>query len=160
MRRCETIRILTGPRKGESCPVSGTLTIGRSPDSGLQLNEPEVSRKHAVIQQTALGTLIRDLGSGNGTSIRNRRIVEYRLSHGDVISIGPIDLLFESLTTENLEPRPPSTVVFEDGGEENVQALTAENVHRTFFSAALSAQTVGQARKAQERLAAVYAANQ
>ncbi len=160
MMRRETIKILAGPRNGESCPLTGTLTIGRSPDSGLQLNDLQVSRKHAVIQQTALGTLIRDLGSGNGTFVDKRRIVEYRLSHGDIISIGPIDLLFESKESLKHGKRPPATVVFEEGDEDNVQAHAAESVHRTFFSAVHSAQTVDQARQAQERLAAVYAANQ
>lgn len=160
MKSCETIRVLTGLRKGETCPITGTLTIGRSPKSGLQLNELEVSRRHAVIQQTALGTLIRDLGSGNGTYVHNHRIVEYRLSHGDVISIGPISLRFESCTAELPGHSGSPSVVFEEGSVENVQALTAENVHRTFLAAPLSAQTADQARKAQERLAAVYAANQ
>ena len=160
MKPCETIRVLTGLRKGETCPITGTLTIGRSPHSGLQLNELEVSRRHAVIQQTALGTLIRDLGSGNGTYVHNHRIVEYRLSHGDVISIGPISLRFESCAAELPSHSGSPSVVFEEGGVENVQALTAENVHRTFLAAPLSAQTAEQARKAQERLAAVYAANQ
>jgi len=65
----ESLKVLSGPLTGLSCPITGALSIGRGPDSGLQLNDLQVSRKHAVIQQTALGTLLRDLGSGNGTFV-------------------------------------------------------------------------------------------
>ncbi len=160
MMRREKITILTGPRKGTSCPVTGTLTIGRSPDSGLQLNDAQVSRKHAVIQQTALATVIRDLGSGNGSYVGSQRVTEQRLSHGDVISIGPVDLLFESKAPQEQAPKPKPVVVFEESNKDALQTQAAESVQRTFFSAVGTAQTVDQARRAQERLAAIYAANQ
>ena len=156
----ESLKVLSGPLTGLSCPITGALSIGRGPDSGLQLNDLQVSRKHAVIQQTALGTLLRDLGSGNGTFVGGKRIVEYRLAHGDVISIGPVELVFESKSSEEAGQRPPATVVFEEADKGDVHAHAAENVHRTFLGAVQAAQTVDQARQAQERLAAVYAANQ
>lgn len=136
------------------------MTIGRSPENEVQLNDMQVSRKHAVVQQTALGTVIRDLGSGNGTYIGDRRILEYRLAHGDVIRIGPLEMLFES--TVKAPDAAPSTrsVVFDHHEPGSVQAQSACDLRQTFFRAPDKAASVERLRQVQERLAAVYAANQ
>ncbi|GMV99301.1 MAG: hypothetical protein AMXMBFR84_04400 [Candidatus Hydrogenedentota bacterium] len=169
----EHIRVLNGPLQGRVYDIVGSLTIGRSPENGLQLNDLQISRKHAVIQRTQSGTMIRDLGSGNGTFIGTRRILEYRLSGGDIIRIGPMDLQFEmedqapSATT----PRPIQTVgnqtiamskpvQFENDDSSLVEAKSAENIYRTFIEAPSQAVTSDDLRDAQRRLAAVYEANQ
>jgi putative nucleotidyltransferase with HDIG domain len=148
----ERIVVLSSARQGEVVPVAGTLTIGRHPDSGLCLDDPEVSRRHAVIEQTPRGTVLRDLGSGNGTFIGDRRVVESRLSTGDVIRIGSIELRYEG-------PDEPQGVRFQADVEGRMEASSAANVFATFFQTPAGG-TAREQRDAQNRLAAVYKANQ
>ena len=106
----ESVVVLSGAMEGRRLPIKGQLTIGRNPDSGLQVDDLQVSRRHAVIEQTSAGTLLRDLGSGNGTYIGDQRIVEYRLSHGDLIHVGQVSLRFES--TESAAGQPGTGHLF------------------------------------------------
>jgi HD-GYP domain-containing protein (c-di-GMP phosphodiesterase class II) len=152
----DRIAIITGPEQGTLVEIGESLSIGRSPENGLQLNDMQVSRHHAVIQRTAAGTVIRDLGSGNGTYIGDRRIVEYRLSDGDVISIGPMQLQFVSEEKSTTE----SSVLFAQEDDRPVEASAADNVYQTFFHAPRAQASAQQLQAAQERLAAVYEANQ
>jgi len=168
----EYLVLLTGPLQGSERDIVGSLTIGRSPENGLQLNDLQVSRKHAVVQQTPAGTIVRDLGSGNGTYIGDRRVLEYRLSDGDVIRIGPVDMKFEiragdamttprPLTSPPIGSDPRQSVRFhaEESGSK-IEANAADNIYRTFFKAPQDAVSAEQLRDAQDRLAAVYEANQ
>ncbi|MFA6244280.1 MAG: FHA domain-containing protein [Candidatus Hydrogenedentales bacterium] len=59
----EHVVITSGTLQGKRIPIEGKLTIGRNPDSGLQLDDLQVSRRHAVIEQTANGTVARDIAS-------------------------------------------------------------------------------------------------
>ncbi|HUW60052.1 MAG TPA: HD domain-containing phosphohydrolase [Candidatus Bathyarchaeia archaeon] len=150
----ERVVLLSGVRQGEVVPVDGTLTIGRHPDSGLCLDDPQVSRRHAVIEQTPRGTVLRDLGSGNGTFVGERKVLESRLSPGDVIRIGNIQMRYEEV-----EEGQAQAVQFRADLEGRMEASSAANVFATFFQTSALA-TPQQQRDAQNRLAAVYKANQ
>lgn len=158
--------IVAGPQQGRRIPIQGQLSIGRNPDSGLQLDDLQVSRRHAVIQQTPTGLVVRDLGSGNGTFIGDRRILEYRLANGDVIRIGQTVLRYEMagtpVPTASSAPQEilSSGVRFRADIQGTLEASSVENVHETFFRAPDAAVTAEQLRTAQQRLAAVYKANQ
>ncbi|MCP4644382.1 MAG: HD domain-containing protein [bacterium] len=174
MMSSERIVVVSGPGQGERVPINGTLSIGRSPDNLLQLNDLQVSRKHAVIEQTTVGTIIRDLGSGNGTFIGDQQVLEYRLTADDTIRIGTIELRYENDRPVAEQPplpdtgqfgpptdtAPSSAVRFRNVESSTVEASSAENVYKTFFQA--PRQTVGaeELRAAQTRLTAVYEANQ
>jgi DNA-binding NtrC family response regulator len=54
-----------------SLPPSGTVTIGRGEASALRIDDPSVSRNHAVLH-TGAPLTIEDLGSANGTMIRGK----------------------------------------------------------------------------------------
>ena len=149
----ERMVVLSGPQEGTVFEVEGALTIGRNPDSAIQLDDPQVSRRHAVIEQIPDGTYVRDLGSGNGTFVGERRILEARLSNGDVIGIGSVQLRFEGAPARG-------GVQFEADVEGRVEASDAANVYETFFKAPDHAVTVEQQLDVQNRLAAVYKANQ
>ena len=46
------------------------LVLGREPEGdGLPLEDPEASRRHAVVEPTPDGWTVRDLGSHNGTYV-------------------------------------------------------------------------------------------
>ena len=68
-----------------------TIRIGRAADNDLQLDDPRVSRYHAVIERIGARFRIRDLRSHNGTFVNGTRLDARRelfLAEGDVIIIG------------------------------------------------------------------------
>jgi ABC-type multidrug transport system ATPase subunit len=66
------------------------LTIGRAADCDVCLPHPSVSRTHALLERTAAGLILRDLGSVNGVLVRGRRIAEpVPLREHERVGIGP-----------------------------------------------------------------------
>lgn len=63
-------------------------TIGRGQDSDIVINDPEVSRKHCVIDVYKDKFIIRDLESTNGTYLNDTRAKEDILKSNDRIRIG------------------------------------------------------------------------
>ncbi|MFN4291816.1 MAG: FHA domain-containing protein [Permianibacter sp.] len=74
----------------------GTLTIGRHPDNGVQIDDSAVSGHHAQIEGLPNEHFpqfseyyLTDLGSTNGTFVNNLKLNKrQRLRHNDVIRIG------------------------------------------------------------------------
>jgi hypothetical protein len=68
------------------------VTVGRSPESKIFLDDVTVSRQHAEIfrreQQHGKGFRIRDAGSLNGTYVNRVRVDSVDLRNGDEIQIG------------------------------------------------------------------------
>ena len=91
-------RILTGTDEGARLvfdAVGTDWTLGRSKDCEFVLNDPNVSRRHAVVRKDWNGFVIEDLGSKNGVLVGDRRITRgRRLKDRDEIIIGPVKLLF------------------------------------------------------------------
>jgi len=84
-----------GGRSGESFPLVGErVTIGRSPDAAVFLDDVTVSRNHALIVRRRDGLYIDDLGSLNGTYVNRRRIESHQLQDGDEIQIGKYKLSY------------------------------------------------------------------
>jgi len=69
-------------------------TVGRSPSSGVFLDDVTVSRAHAVVEKKGTAFVLRDSGSLNGTYVNNESISEIVLKTGDQIQIGKFHLLF------------------------------------------------------------------
>ena len=91
----QSVRVLTGPARGTCYSLSDRLSIGRTSTNRCRLDDKLLSRHHAVVERTALGTMLRDTGSTNGTYVQGRRVVHCELVHGDVIRVGQTDLAFE-----------------------------------------------------------------
>lgn len=70
------------------------LTFGRSEDNAVVLDDPSVSRRHAVIGKRPEGWLIADAGSRNGIKLNDEVVVSAVLSDGDVVSIGDVKARF------------------------------------------------------------------
>ncbi len=65
------------------------VTIGRTADNVLQIQDSMASRYHARIEQRADGLWIADLGSTNGTFVNDEQLAEpRRLDQGDRVRIG------------------------------------------------------------------------
>ncbi len=84
-----------GGRAGESFTVDEErVSIGRTPDAGVFLDDVTVSRNHALLVHRQDGYYIDDLGSLNGTYVNRRRIESHRLEDGDEIQIGKYKLSY------------------------------------------------------------------
>ncbi len=68
------------------------VTVGRSPESGIFLDDVTVSREHAEVfrreQPGEKGFRIRDAGSLNGTYVNRVRVDSVDLRNGDEIQVG------------------------------------------------------------------------
>ena len=87
------ITIEKGPKelKGVKLPVSGPITIGRSPGADVVINDTFVSSRHARFAPLGDGLTIEDVGSTNGTLLDGREVTTPQgLKNGDVITIGNV----------------------------------------------------------------------
>ena len=87
----------------------GTLSIGRASDNDISLADTATSGYHAKIVTIFTSSFIQDLNSTNGTIVNGRKIVRHTLSHGDIISIGNLQLLFKSDASSS--PAKPSKTI-------------------------------------------------
>ena len=88
--------VTRGPNTGSEFALEHVITTaGRHPDSDIFLDDVTVSRRHAELERTADGYLVRDAGSLNGTYL-NQKIVsgDTHLSNGDEIQVGRFKLVF------------------------------------------------------------------
>lgn len=84
-----------GGRAGESFPLEGErMTVGRSPDANVFLDDVTVSRNHALLVKRRDGYYLDDLGSLNGTYVNRRRIESHKLATGDELQIGKYKLTY------------------------------------------------------------------
>lgn len=67
------------------------ITIGRSETSDVTIDDPEVSRLHAVLSRRGGRFWLTDLGSANGTSVNGVRAgaEPIEVGSGDMLSFGP-----------------------------------------------------------------------
>jgi len=81
-----------GPLEGERFFLTGVegsvVTVGRSPESDLFLDDVTVSRKHAEFRRGPRGWSVTDVGSLNGTYVNRERIDEVELASNAEVQIG------------------------------------------------------------------------
>jgi hypothetical protein len=84
---------------GRRMPISeAVVTIGRSLDNDIVVDEKSVSRRHAQLRRRYGQYVIYDLGSRGGTLVNGHPVREATLDDGDVVSLGGVEVRFERLT--------------------------------------------------------------
>ena len=144
-----------GPKPGQVYPLlAPTVTVGRDPMSDIVLNDPEVSRYHAQLVETADGYAINDMGSTNGTYVAGKRIDDepVLLQAGQDVAFGsgiflmyemagdetnPFDDAFEPETavsdqfsSPSVEPQMPPLPDYEDPAPPLVPAAEDEAIRK------------------------------
>lgn len=90
------LRGVSGLYFGKIVPLRGRLVIGRDSDCDLVLDEPEMSRRHAMIENTGDVIFLRDLGSANGTFVNGVQVRNAVLHPDDQIAFDHNRFLLEA----------------------------------------------------------------
>jgi pSer/pThr/pTyr-binding forkhead associated (FHA) protein len=91
------LRVVSGPAAGRTVDVDEEVVIGRE-DADLDIDDLELSRRHAVVRRFANRLQVEDLGSTNGTFVDGNRIAEPTLLGGGAeIKIGTTVLVVEGV---------------------------------------------------------------
>jgi two-component system, NtrC family, response regulator AtoC len=191
---------LTGPRPGAAVryvllvlgnqegdyasfplPEDGTVSIGRSRENDIRIDDPSMSRKHALLH-VGLAIQVEDLGSANGTRVRDARLVynsspdlretsewndrkvepgrPTEVSPGDVIEFGGAVVMVQPMLSEQRPRRLWSHGYFEGRLEEEcARAERAKGhfavvrVHATDAAQAAIEEGLGAATRAEDVVA-------
>ena len=102
--------VTSGTLAGQVFSFSDSAVIGRGQFSEVRLNDPTVSRRHALIRSVGPDYELSDQESANGTRYRGVRIAEPVLIHdGDELEFGEIKTVFHSAATATNEaPAAPT----------------------------------------------------
>lgn len=109
------LRGVSGSYFGKIVPVRGRLTIGRGSECDLILDEAEMSRRHAVIENAGDGIYLRDLGSANGTFVNGVQVRDAVLYPDDQIAFDRNRFLLEAPSLPQRENAPSASA-----GEVNI----------------------------------------
>lgn len=107
--------MLRGPAPGEVYPLAEkSVTVGRDALSTIMVNDPEVSRQHALIFRASSGIFqIQDLGSTNGTYVNGNRLGSEPsvLKPLDVITMGgAVTLVLREIEIDRWETPEPGEI--------------------------------------------------
>ena len=87
---CPLVFVQEQPEAGPEFPVEHGMTIGRT-GGDIQLADPQVSRRHAVVHLDGPRPVIEDLGSTNGTYVNGERLTgPHELQLGDEVRFGTV----------------------------------------------------------------------
>ncbi|WP_338866826.1 FHA domain-containing protein [Myxococcus stipitatus] len=102
------LRGMVGPWAGKTYPLKGKVLVGRLPPAGIVLEDDSVSRKHAELEATGAGVVVRDLGSANGTLLNGDPLgpEAVELQPGDQLQFGVVELSFEAPQAEAAASSP------------------------------------------------------
>jgi pSer/pThr/pTyr-binding forkhead associated (FHA) protein len=94
------------------------VSIGRSPDNGLVIDNPAVSHYHARVFHEEGRMMIEDSGSMNGTFVNGQRVKIVTLETGDSVAIGKHTILVQEFLdqvspSQETEPKPTAPKINE-----------------------------------------------
>ena len=89
------VQLENGPVKYNIEP--GSNLIGRHPDCAIDILQPSVSGRHAIIHLENDEHFVEDIGSRNGTYLNQERVTQRtKLKHHDHLQFGDASARFES----------------------------------------------------------------
>jgi FHA domain len=98
--------VTEGQHAGRELELDDELVLGRV-DTDLELDDEQVSRRHASIRVEGNRLVLRDLGSLNGTWVNGARVAQpRRLEPGDVIRLGSTAIEVRPAAAPEAAPTP------------------------------------------------------
>ncbi|MEM7624959.1 MAG: SpoIIE family protein phosphatase [Planctomycetota bacterium] len=125
------------------------VTLGRSSQASVRLDDPGVSRRHALLEPSPDGGwTLRDLGSRNGVFVNAQPASVHPLQLGDVIEIGPFQVLFGTQDNgddagSSLDGSTSNFTVLEDA-EASISRLTQVGRPKVDVQQLRAVQTLGR----------------
>ncbi len=90
----------------------GLNFLGRGASNDFKLEDPSVSGSHCQIIVENGSTVIKDMGSTNGTFVNRAKVTESRLESGQPFRLGSVDIIYYTdgpdAVTANVVPPPPT----------------------------------------------------
>lgn len=106
--------VTSGPDKGKQVEAGkDKITIGRHSSNTLPLSDESSSNYHAEIVKEAIGYVVVDLGSTNGTLVNGEKTVKSPIAHGTEIKIGQNTIVFKDVNRQVDEEAVFGTVVLD-----------------------------------------------
>jgi len=137
--------VIQGRNKGARFDLAGqplAVTIGRESGNFIQLEDHEVSRRHAEIRRVGETLVLGDLKSSNGTFVNDRKVERAELASGDRIRIGRTVLVY----AKDHDDEQAIGLVDVVGGEAGADGSRIIRTMREEDSIALAAPEDGQSR--------------
>jgi len=72
------------------------VLLGRSRECDIQIEDANVSRRHAELRQEGTSFWIVDLDSTNGLEVNGKRVKRAKLDPGDTFTIGSTEVTFST----------------------------------------------------------------
>jgi len=72
------------------------VVLGRSRECDIQIEDANVSRRHAELRQEGTSFWIIDLDSTNGLEVNGRRVKRAKLDPGDSFTVGSTEVTFST----------------------------------------------------------------
>jgi hypothetical protein len=124
-----SLRLASGERAGQIVPLAAPrVTIGRRPENTISIQDASISGQHAELLVEGGEVRLRDLGSTNGTKVGGIRISEQRLAHGDRITLGSFDVVFQDGELAGASSAAAPTPA---AGEGQLESISADNLARS-----------------------------
>lgn len=90
--------VLAGPQAGkrfEISPAPCAMSIGRSDDNDIVLDDRDASRRHLELDVAPEGVVARDLGGKNSLLVNDQEVQQHRLKDRDELLVGSTRLVFD-----------------------------------------------------------------
>ena len=100
-----TIRSDSGEQTSHDL-VDETVTIGRSPENSIRLEDVSVSGRHAALMLVGENCYLKDLNSTNGTLVNGQPVTSVLLRAGDRIRFGKVEACYECEVAGAAQPLP------------------------------------------------------
>lgn len=140
------IKVTGGPQGGKIYNLVGeSVRIGRGPANDIIIDDPNLSRNHAIFIVTGSRCVVKDLKSRNGIYVNSKRVAESELKHQDFIQLGDteavfieadkdIDLRPAAHATDNSQSAKPSfDIKINDGNASNGGMLNMSDKAGSLF---------------------------
>ncbi|MCA1581793.1 MAG: SpoIIE family protein phosphatase [Acidobacteria bacterium] len=147
-------------KTGRRYEFSSDIEIGRGLESGLSIEDPTISRRHAAMTRQNREWWIRDLGSQNGTGVNGRSAARLtRLRDGDQVRLGEVFLEFRRGTAAKPAERRMSVVTLSDRLQSVIRSLPAEDPEAAWaVGPEKDAKALGRARRKLQVLSSIATA--
>ncbi len=90
--------------------TNSEITVGRTSDNSLQIEDASISSAHATLTLDSSGDyVLRDIGSTNGTILNGKPLIpgtDHRLQNGDKVRFGNIVVSYLSENPAEARPLP------------------------------------------------------